>query len=123
MLEGPSHCGVGLTLWRRVQKKEGRVGRIFDHSNVFRKFCQGQWGVLEPKSPSARPMLTELSIFVMLRHRLGQALGMVAQIQHGSEFRAQQLGPSVSCMQHSRRSEMRMLTTEGSRQMLVGGKV
>ena len=64
MLEEPSHCGASLTLWRREGEKKGRVGRIFDCSTVLRTFCQGQWGVLEPKSLSGKScVLQELASF------------------------------------------------------------
>lgn len=125
MLEEAWHCGAGLTLWRREGRKEGRRGRIglqYSFKNVLSRSTGSPWA----RTPGSKvPCLTDLNIFAMLRHQLGRPLGIVARVQHGSEFRAQQLGPFVSYTQRSRRSEMRgfMATAEGSRQRLAGGRV
>ena len=51
MLEKPFDCGVGLTPVEGRGKEGGLSRKNVNCRAVLRKFCQGQWGVLKPKSP------------------------------------------------------------------------
>ena len=88
-LEEPSDCDVVLTFVKE-RVKEGMACIV-----GLRRFCQGLWRVREPKSPTKKvPCL--LSAPTILNHWPAEAPG-----PHGfgaKDSRAQQLGPSVSCI-------------------------
>lgn len=75
---------------------------------ILRIFQESQWGVLKPMSPSEESYVSWegdcLSDPVSLSHWLEQLVGCAAWIMV-IDFRAQQLGPSVSNAPCNQRSE------------------